>query len=417
MSNLLQKIMKRGVKDSLRAALNKIAVKISGLVYRIFLLFPVNPNLIAFESEGDLSDNAFALYEYLAKNNYFTKGKYQAVWFVDSLEHSVPYPNTCFVHKAARGFCFRRAYYLATCKYFIYDHCNLLANVKKRKECMIIYLCHGVGFKGKKAAGHEINKADKYFTTGRLFHSWSKLLFNYDESIISDAGYPRNDYLFMPLNDSQRAFASEFAFSSYKKIFLWMPTFRRSWSHRIDESYFDSQTGLPIISDFDSLDVFNNYLADNNALCIFKMHHLQADLFSQVKPGMSYSNFIFLQDSDIQKRNLQLYQIISFADCLITDYSSISVDFYLLDRPVIFTIDDYEEYKASRGLAVYDGSDDVIRFFAGHLCRDKDEFFAALDDVNRGNDRFRDKRHSLLSSMHAHPDGNSCRRIVSELGL
>ena len=66
-----------------------------------------------------------------------------------------------------------------------------------------------------------------------------------------------------------------------------------------------------------------------------------------------------------------------------------------LHRPVIFTIDDYEEYKASRGLAVYDGSDDVKRFFTGHLCSDKNEFFAALDDVNSGNDRYREKRHSL----------------------
>ena len=63
MSNLLQKIMKRGVKNSFKAALNRLALKVNSLAYKIFLWLPVNPNLIAFESEGDLSDNAFALYE------------------------------------------------------------------------------------------------------------------------------------------------------------------------------------------------------------------------------------------------------------------------------------------------------------------------------------------------------------------
>ena len=43
------------------------------LLFRLFCFFPINENLILFESEGDFSDNSYALYDYMKKNGYFEK--------------------------------------------------------------------------------------------------------------------------------------------------------------------------------------------------------------------------------------------------------------------------------------------------------------------------------------------------------
>ena len=42
-------------------------------------------NLIILESEGDLSDNAYALYYYMKHNEYLNK--YKVVWLVDHIEN------------------------------------------------------------------------------------------------------------------------------------------------------------------------------------------------------------------------------------------------------------------------------------------------------------------------------------------
>ncbi len=50
-----------------------------------------------------------------------------------------------------------------------------------------------------------------------------------------------------------------------------------------------------------------------------------------------------------EKEGLQLYEFIHCADALVSDYSSVAIDYLLLDRPLGFTLDDYKEYTQSRG--------------------------------------------------------------------
>lgn len=42
-------------------------------------------------------------------------------------------------------------------------------------------------------------------------------------------------------------------------------------------------------------------------------------------------------------------EILNAFDVMISDYSSIVFDYLLLDRPVIYLIPDYEEYRSQRG--------------------------------------------------------------------
>ena len=105
---------------------------------------PIQENLIVMESEGDLSDNAYALYDYMKENGYLKK--YQVVWLVDDVKTASKnkWLNTKFATKNAYDAIDReRDKALSTCKWYIYDHCNVFSELEKRPEQLIFNLWHG----------------------------------------------------------------------------------------------------------------------------------------------------------------------------------------------------------------------------------------------------------------------------------
>ena len=189
-----------------------------------------------------------------------------------------------------------------------------------------------------------------------------------------------------------------------------MPTFRKSVSPHLNESYFDNATGLPIIETKSELIEFNDFLKKSQAVCVFKVHHLQAEL-----EGFHdrYSNIIIISDSILRELNVQLYQFVPVSDALITDYSSIGSDYMLLDQPIIYTLDDYENYRTSRGFSI----EDPAQWFVGYHVYKKQDLYDAIEEIIDGKDVYKEKRNNALPLMHTHCDGNASSRIVKHLGL
>ena len=408
--DVYKKIRRTGLKQALRSVLYRLAIPSNKLLYSVFKAFKLHENLIVFESEGDFSDNSYAFYNYL-KNHPKYNQKYRFVWAVEDVRKARVNSHTIVINKKPCFIDFRRSYYLATCKFFIFDHFNLLSEYNKRSETRIINLFHGAGFKASKGDEHVARSpADINFTTGQLFYEGSCQVFHCTRDAILDIGYSRNDYLFAHSKEVEDTIDKILRINKYKKKYLWMPTFRTSKIVSLDEDIFTSQTGLPIIDTVPLLEDFNQYLVDNNSVCVFKLHHLQAELESF---NRSYSNIVLLRDEAISEHGLQLYQIVASFDCLITDYSSIATDYMLLNRPIIYTVDDYEEYQKSRGFWL----EDPIKYFAGHCVRNAEEFYAAVKEVDSGIDKYDEMRKELLPLYHTHADGKTSERIAKYLGL
>ena len=404
MRRIQNKIESVGLKKAAIAAINI-------LIFDVCKLFPINERLIVFESDGYLCDNAYALYDYLRQNGFLKK--YKAVWLVDNVEcaRANKYESTDYVIKNPIGIEWKRAFYLATCKWYLYDHCNLLRSLNKRKSCISINLWHGCAFKrGKGDDGSYIRGTDKIFITGKVFVETQMDAFNCGSDKLLDIGYPRNDYLFETIGDLQMKFKRYLGLENYKKVFLWMPTFRKSDNPSLSEDYFSSATGLPILEQFDELKNFNDFLRNLNCLCVFKVHHLQSEMpiYKQ-----NYSNIILLKDENIKQFGLQLYQVLPLMDCLITDYSSVATDYMLLNRPIIYTLDDYEEYKKSRGFI----PDDPIDYFAGYHASDEAMLRNAIREIADGIDKYAADRERIMPSMHTWPDGNTSKRVIEYLNL
>ena len=366
-------------------------------------LFPVDEKLIIFESEGDFCDNAYALYKEF--KDFGLDEKYRFVWAVDG-----DYENGIeIIKKSLRSP--RTLYYLARAKHFIYDHNNMYATLRKRPQQLITYLGHGAGFKSGKGAVPIIGTEPDYrlshgkMATAVLAHHWGV-----PDELYTSVGTPRLDWYYSDLTEVKKKLEDSFHYSDYKKVGLWMPTFRKSVSKEISDDSLNNETGLPLFTADDGLEKLDAFLKENGLLMILKLHHLQAEL-----PSFSrkFSNLLILHDEDLKALDVQLYQFVPTTDFLITDYSSISVDYLLLDKPIIYTLDDYEEYNKTRGI----WPENVLDYMPGEHVFTEDQFYEAVKDILSGNDLYKEDRERVKKEFHDFDDGDSAKRIAKLLKL
>ncbi len=366
-------------------------------------LFPIDEKLIIFESEGDFCDNAYALYR-----DFLDMGlgeKYEFVWAVDG-----EYGNGIkTIKKTLKSP--RTLWYMARAKHFLYDHNNMYAPLRKRKGQVLSYLGHGAGFKlGKGSHQKVVSEPDYRFTQGRMASKANAVHWNKPVELYTPIGTPRLDWFFSDLTEVNAKLEDAYGFSRYDKIGLWMPTFRKSDSADISDDTTKNETGLPLFTTDESLDAFDAFLKEQNVLMILKLHHLQSELptFSR-----KYTNLLIVRDEDLAGMGVQLYQFIPSADFLVTDYSSISVDYLLLDRPIIYTLDDYDQYKSTRGL----WPENLLDWFPGDHVYTEEEFRDSIKGILEGKDTHAEERARVRKEYYDHEDGNAGRRIAEFLGI
>lgn len=403
---IIAKIKKDGFFSTVNHLFKVAAAKINKLAFDIARRFPVKDNYIVFESSPDLSDNAYALYDYLRKNGRLDG--YKVIWLVN---HPENYKNTrsqIYLRKGWGKLEIRAYIAAAICKYYIFDH-NCIITKKRDCQC-VLYLSHGMAFKKTKGISNPAENFSYIVTHGNMASDITMNYYNVKPSMLLELGYPRNDYLFEKNDEVKNIFENEYHFSKYSKVILWMPTFRKSYSESISEDYINNSTGLPLFNTYEDLLDFNEFLKGENVLLILKLHHLQADMpvFSK-----KFSNLLILKDEDLQRLNVQLYQFIALTHALITDYSSVFVSYLLLDRPIIYTLDDYDEYNKSRGFSV----DNMKQYLCGDHIYDIAQLKTAVANVVSGKDNYQEERRRTVNIFYNYPDNKSSQRIADFLNL
>jgi CDP-glycerol glycerophosphotransferase len=103
--------------------------------------------------------------------------------------------------------------------------------------------------------------------------------------------------------------------------------------------------------------------------------------------------------------------ILAITDTVITDYSSIFIDFLTTGRPVLFYTPDLDEYTLSRGVYL------SPKEWPGPVCRDLEQLIAELDQLGSGSDAdpsvaFADTYLASRERYCAREDGNASDRIA-----
>lgn len=217
-------------------------------------------------------------------------------------------------------------------------------------------------------------------------------------------GAPRNDRLLRSDRDGARQSIADWLPVGNSTLFVWLPTFRRNAAGRLDG--VDHSTAIPL--DLEDLQRVDRWLAAHDAAILVKPHPL-----SRPYPAGAFERIRAIDEAALRTARLSLSSVLAAADCLITDASSVWIDFLLVGRPAICCFPDIDEYRSTRGfnLEPYDA------WFPGPLVTDVDGLLEELSPVIGGTDPYAERREWLTRALHVHRDGNAAARLLDALGL
>ena len=82
-NKIIKVTSEQGVIGLVKALQVHVAISIKRLLYRLYQFTSVK-DILVFESEGDLTYNAYALYDYMHCNGYLKK--YKVYWLVNDIK-------------------------------------------------------------------------------------------------------------------------------------------------------------------------------------------------------------------------------------------------------------------------------------------------------------------------------------------
>lgn len=223
--------------------------------------------------------------------------------------------------------------------------------------------------------------------TRKIFASAFKLPVNN----VLITGLPRNDKLFDQINigDSQS--------KGNKFNFIYMPTFRGGIGSEVDLFYRFN---------FD-IDRISKILDENNATLTLRLHPVNRPT-TELLDAISHKNNINFSTED------DIYEEISKYDCLITDFSSIYLDYILTGKPIIFSPFGLNDYIENDRELYYDYKSATLPYY----CYDWVAIEKAIYDVVNDNipTYYVEKYRDLIEKFHnAENKSEFCKKLYLEV--
>ena len=345
--------------------------KIFGRLFNIFTKLPIDNNLISFivDSNESFSGNL----EYI-KDEFEKRGDYKFhFYYKDKLS-------------------FQSLKKLATSKYiFLNDNFFPFAFMKCNEQTMVIQLWHAPGAFKKFGGSVEnasmlkmiSNNTDYLIITSKYIENYYAEAFQIDKSKIKSLGLPRADYYFEnhDIDGLRNSFNKKYGVDSSKKIILYTPTFR-------ENKEFNN------VFNFLDLDEFNKKLSDEYVLVLRLHPKIKKFYSSEISVDGDY-----VDCSDYKNEQ----ELLLLSDILITDYSSIMIEFGLLNKPIIFFAYDLDNYLSNERGFYLDYKNDL----PGPIVYTTEELISC---INGGIDS--SNLDSFIKTQFDEINGNASKRIV-----
>ena len=373
----------------------KVKVFLENYIFPVFSFvnrfFKHDDRRILFYINSSFRESSKVLYDYMIKtgiNRYYHVTVSCADYKILSEQNEED--NVSFV-------CLKKGFFEFFRTKFVYYSIGRIP-VFPAKDQFVMQMWHGVPLKdADKGLKLTHTPKHRYYTwllspsefLKPVYSKW----FSYPEDGIYVGGYPRCDLLFEQ--------SEPYDFGDYKKLVIWVPTFRKSIRGMSDVN--ESDNIIPILATKD-FKAFNDFLQSVGVKVIVKLHPEQ-DLSNYNLVDMQ--NFILLSHQEFVKKNMNLYLLMKQCDAMITDYSSVYFDYMLLNRPIAFTVDDIKDYGEKRGFAL-----DPSKFMPGHKMQTLDDIKTFVYSVSQGRDDCKEEREEINKLINQYPEGNYCKRIV-----
>lgn len=366
-------------------------------------------NIILFNSFPDAGGNSYMLYCYMVNQQREFLDKYQVVWSINGsdkstvrkmLEKASDYRD----YKICKKKSLLGLWTYCRSKYIITTH-NYITGVKSHGEQKHFNLWHGMPFKaiGKmlESGGEgDVIQADYTLATGRVFQQIMSEAFDLSPECVMITGQPCNDILFAENHSLSKLGIDK---AQYKKVILWMPTYRKSVVGSIREDGDADAFGVAEIfkKHFSEL---TELLKAENILLLIKPHPMDVICNMQVQDSPHIKIF---QNKQLDAAGVVLYELVAESDILFTDYSSVFIDYLNLKRPIAFVCDDIESYAASRGFCF----EPAREYLPGEIIKNYEELKLYLQNIDALNDKWREKRENINKMFNQYSDNQSSKRV------
>ena len=351
--------------------------RVYGILFKLFKSSDIKNNQISFIIDSDESFKGNL--EYI-KKEFEKRGNYEFHFFYkDRLS-----PDS-----------FKK---LSSSKYiFLNDNFFPLAFMNFSPENVIVQLWHAPGASKKFGGSVDIesrpilkkisNNTDWLIVTSDDIKKYYAEAFQISENKIKALGLPRMDYYFENHDSKElkNKFCKDYGISPDKKIILYAPTFR-------DEEEFNN-----VFNYFD-LEKFNKELSDEYVLAL----RLHPKIKNFYKEDIS-SKGQYIDVSDFKNEQ----ELMLLSDMLITDYSSIMIEYAILNRPIVFFTYDLDNYLSKERGFYYDFEKTV----PGPIVYTSDE----LIDAIKNNDFDKSKISSFVNTRFNEINGQSSKHVVDYL--
>lgn len=231
----------------------------------------------------------------------------------------------------------RSMHHLATSSVCVLDtYWPAVSMLKHKPSLCVIQLWHAMA-KIKKSGWQTVGKKlgrsqklalaanmhggyDVVIAGGKAFNPFYCASFGVTEDVLYNVGLPRMDMLRENVGKCEELFFSKYPELRGKKLVLYAPTFRRGQILKPDEL----------------VNAFEPYA---DTVLIIKRHPNQ-------RLSLPEGKTVYTCDE------VPTSCVLSVCDCVISDYSAISIEAAVLNKPLYFYLFDYEEYLRDNGLNV-----------------------------------------------------------------
>ncbi|KKK36475.1 hypothetical protein WQ57_19190 [Mesobacillus campisalis] len=295
---------------------------------------------------------------------------------------------------------FSSIYHLATSRYIMIDnYYGFLAAVDFKKEVECIQLWHASGALKKFGLEDESIKSRSPKAIKRFLQVYSKFhkvvvgsdvmaaifikSFNLKKDQILTTGVPRTDFFFNEeaVEKARKTLTLRHPGLKNKKVILYAPTYR---DDQLD--HFIPQLDIGKMAE---------KFAEDYVLFL----RLHPSILNTMVLSNQYPDFVV----DVSSSQYDINELLVIGDYLITDYSSISFEYSLLQKPIIFFTYDLEKYKQTRG--VLERFDHNI---PGPIVRDTD----SIIDLIETNSFDFEAIHSYAETWNKYSKGHSSYNLV-----
>jgi len=311
--------------------------------------------------------------------------------------------SICFSHLySLRGIW---AYFKAS--YVFYTH-GALFNYAPPKGKLVVNLWHGMPIKKiwRGVPGSELPLSTYLISTSVFFSNVLIEASGFSSHQLLVTGLPRNDFLTMARPKSVEVVTR--LRGDAKRLIFFMPTYRNSARGFMTHDGTETNTVLGL-SEADAQQL-HSWLKINHCKLIVKPHPMS---INSGKPFEDDAHWAMIDEHTLFENGLGLYELLAQVDLLVTDVSSVYVDFLITQRPQILYFPDMQRYMETRGLLL----DPLEDYSPGPIAQTFSELQNCLDVWLSGDDCWLARRTQLRDLMIPGSAQSAAEALLAALAI